>query len=158
MAAPTPTAIGTPAGIWLENGYQSLIVFAANTTISFWEKSVQPPGLDSGDAVDTTTMRNTTYRTMAPRHLITLKECKLKAAYDPNVYNQIVGLIGVRTTITIQFSDGSTLAFYGYMKDFTPDAMVDGTQPEADMTIMPTNYDPSGHAEAGPVLTSVSGT
>lgn len=158
MAAPTPTTIGTPAGIKIDDGYQTRIVFAANTTVSLWEKSVKPPGMDGGDAVETTTMRNTTYRTMAPRHLLTLTPMTMTCAYDPNSYNQLIQLINVRTTVTVQFPDGSTLAFFGFLQKFEPNDIKEGEQPEATVTITPTNFDNTNKVEAGPVLTSVAGT
>jgi hypothetical protein len=150
MAAPTPTARGTPSGIKLKDGYQSLITFAASTTISLWEKTVQPPGLDGGDPV--------VQRTMAPRALITMTPHTFTAAYDPAVYSSILSLLNVETTVTVTFKDGSTLAFYGFLQKFEPAAMSEGTQPEATVTICPTNFDYVNKVEAAPVLTSVSGT
>jgi hypothetical protein len=158
MAAPALSARSTPSGILLPDGYQTLISFTANTSVSFWEKTVKPPGVDGGDPIQETTMHNTAWRTMAPRALKTLTESTCVCAYDPNLYNQIVSLINVRTSITVHFPDGSTLVFYGFLQKFEPSEMKEGDQPEATVTICPTNYDPSAHAEASPVLTSVAGT
>lgn len=158
MAAPTPTTRVTPAGIMLEDGYQSLVTLAADTNIDFWEKTVQPPGLDGGEAIPITTMHNTVYRTFVSRELITLTPISFVAAYDPAVYDQITACLNVQTTITVTFADGSTLAFYGYLQKFDPAVMTEGAQPEATITIVPTNYDPTNHVEAAPVMTSVAGT
>lgn len=158
MAAPANTVRGTPAGIKLKDGYQSLISFAANSTISFWEKQITPPGLDGGEKVPQTTLNNATFRTFAPRGLYELSDVTVKAAYDPNVYTQIASLINVEGAISVKWKDGSTIDFFGYLQKFMPDALVDGTQPEATITIVCTNWDPAGKVEAGPVLTSVSGT
>lgn len=158
MAAPTATVRGTPAGIKLKDGYQALITIGASATISFWEKTVQPPGMDGGDAIEQTTMHNIDWRTFASRSLITMTEAKGKAAYDPAVYTQLQAYINVETTITVQWADGTTIAFYGYLRMFEFSELVEGTQPEADFTIQPTNYDPVNHVEAAPVVVSVSGT
>ena len=160
MAAPTPaSAVGTPAGIKLDNGHAMRIVFARNTTFSLWEKSVKPPTLDGGDPIDTTTMRNVLWRTKGPRALIDTGEMALTCAYDPNSYNQARELLNQRDTITVFFPDGSTLAFYGYLSKFEPnDNPGDGEQPEASVTIIPTNFDHVNKVEAGPVLTTVAGT
>lgn len=159
MTAPAPTVRGTPAGIKLKDGYQTLITISGNTTVSFWEKTVTPPGMDGGDAIEQTTMHAVDWRTFASRSLITLTEAKSKAAYDPNVFNQLLLLINDdTTTITVRFLDGSTLAFFGYIRMVAPAELQEGTQPEMDVTIQPTNFDPVGKVEAGPVLTSVSGT
>ncbi len=80
------------------------------------------------------------------------------AAYDPVVYTDILALINAPGGVTVHFPDGSTLDFYGYIKKFEPAALKEGEQPEATVTIVPTNYDPANHVEASPVLTSVTGT
>jgi len=158
MTAPTATPRSTPTGIPLGDGFSTKITLALNPTICFWEKTVQPPGIDGGDAVNTTTMHNTVWRTMHPRALKTLTDITTTAAYDPQIYTAALAACNVPTTITITFPDGSTLAFYGYLKSITPKANEEGTPPEADIVISPTNWDPTAHEEAGPTLTSVAGT
>jgi hypothetical protein len=116
MAAPTPTARSTPVGIKLDDGHSTKVTFATDPDISLWEKAVQPPGVDGGDEIQTTTMFNEVWRTTSPRQLKTLTPSTFKAAYDPAVYDQIVALVNVRTTITDTFPDGSTLASYGFLK------------------------------------------
>lgn len=158
MAAPTTSVRGTPAGIMLKDGYSTKIACAASLTVSFWEKTVQPPGMDGGDKIDNTTMHNTLYRTFRARSLITLTDISVTAAYDPNVYTQIITLMNVETSWTVRFRDGSTLDFYGYLQKFEPQECKEGEQPEAKVTIVCTNYDNLNNVEAAPVLTSVAGT
>lgn len=157
MGAPSATTRQSPAGIKLDDGFSSKITFACDPDISFWEKSVTPPGIEGGDPVDTTTMHNSTWRTMAPRALRTMEAASASAAYDPAVYDQIVAIVNVETVITITFPDGSTLAFWGYLKTFTPGELVEGTQPECTLSIQPTNQDVQG-VEQAPVLVEVPGT
>jgi len=158
MANPSPTARQTPGGLFLKNGYQSLITFSADPDISLWEKSVTPPGCDGGDAIDTTTMHNVNYRVFAPRTLITMTESSFTAAYDPAVLTQIFSQLNREQTITVRFADGSTWAFYGFLRVFQPNELTEGEQPTAQVTIQPTNFDPTNRVEAGPALASVSGT
>lgn len=157
-AAPAPTVRGTPDGIMLENGFRIKITLASNTTISFWEREVKPPGVDGGDAVDTSTQFNAAWKTKSPRTLKDMTNSTFKAGYDPDVYNDIVAQVNVRTTVTKTYPDGSTLAYFGYLKSFEFDELFDGVFPVANGEIVPTNYDPVSHTEQGPVLTSVSGT
>lgn len=157
MGAPSPTSRSTPVGIRLRDGHPTKVTFAADPDVSLWEISATPPGVDGGDAVDTTTMWNTTYRTKAPRTLKELTDSSFKAAYDPAVLTQIIALINVATTITITFSDGSTWAFYGYLKSFEPDEITEGEMPSATCNIIATNTDTS-FAEQGPAVQSVPGT
>ena len=158
MAAPETTARSTPLGIMLDDGYSTKIAFAADPDVSFWEKDVQPPGLDGGDAIETTTMHNTTYRTFSARSLATLTEMSSTVAYDPDLYDEALALINVEGSISVHFPDLSTLDFFGYLKSFAPSALEEGSQPVATITIVPTNYDTANAVEASPVMTEVSGT
>ena len=160
-AAPAAHA---PSGIHLDDGYQTLITFAANNTIAFWEKSVKPPGMDGGDPIDTTTMHNDTWRTKAPRALVSMTDLTIRAAYDPVLYDgalvagSVLSLLNVKTTVTVLFPDGTTLAFYGFLKNFEPGDHQEGAQPEATITVVVTNQDPSDGSEQDPVLDNAAGT
>lgn len=155
---PATTTRQTPAGIRLKNGHRTVIAFALDPDVSLWEIGVQPPGLDGGDAIDTTTQHNTTWRTMAPASLVTMTEASVTVAYDPDLYNQILALLNQEGSITVHFPDGSTLDFFGYLRTFEPEENVENEMPQATVTIQPTNQDPTTGAEAAPVLTSVAGT
>ena len=154
MAAPTPTARVTPTGSMLENGYQSLITFASDTDIDLWEKTIQPPGLEGGDPVDITTMHNTVLHTKAPQALSDTGESSVLVAYDPAVLDQIIAIINTVTTVTITLPDGSSWAFYGYLRSFQPSALANGTHPEANIVIVPTNVDPANDTEEEVVYTA----
>lgn len=158
MAAPATTARATPDGRYLKDGYQTLIAPAADPDVAFWEKTVTPPGMDGGDAIDNTTMHNETWRTMRSRALVTLTDMTLTVAYDPDIYDEALALLNVETSWTVHFPDGSTLDFYGFLRLFEPQDMSEGEQPEANITISPTNFDVTNNVEAGPVMTEVAGT
>lgn len=158
MGTPANTDRTTPAGTKLDDGFSTKIAFAADPDVSFWEKTVQPPGIDGGDPIDTTTMHNTAWRTMAARALKTLTESSLTVAYDPVVYDQIIALVNVEGAITVHFPNGDTLDFFGFLQTFEPDSNEEGSQPEATITIVPTNVDPSDGAEAAPNYITSAGT
>ncbi len=162
MAAPSTLARGTPVGIPLRDGHSTLITLENDDTIEFWEKSVQPPGIDGGDPVDATTMHNTTWRVQRPRTLKTLTELSLTVAYDPQIYasgaDGIQDQINSEQTITVTFPDASKVAFYGFVKSFTPTDNVEGEQPEAEIVIVPTNWDATNSVEAGPTVEETAGT
>lgn len=157
-AAPSATARVDPSGIKLDDGYRTLVTFALDTNLEIWEKSVTPPGLDGGDEIDTTTMHNDRWRTNAPRALIRMTPFSMTCAYDPTVYTAALSLVNRETTITVRYPDGSTLAFYGFLKTLEPGELVEGTQPEMTVTVVPTNQDPTTGAEEDPVLVSAPGT
>ncbi len=150
-----------PGGIPLQDGFQTIIGFASDETVEFWEKSGPPPGIEGGDPIEETTMHNSVWRTFRPRSLKTLEPITFTVAYDPDCYTtdtQVDKLINKEDTVTVYFPDSSTLAFFGYLQNFIPQDHVEGEQPEAQITIVPTNWDPTFDVEAGPVMTEVSGT
>lgn len=158
MGAPAYTARQTPQGIRLEDGYQSLFAFAADPDVSLWEIETGLPGLDGGEPINTTTQHNVNLRTMAPRALKTMTAFTTRCAYDPQVYEDLDALINVETAITNHFPDGTRLAFWGFLQKFEPDGLVDGTFPTAQVTIVPTNTDPSDGTEANFVMDDIPGT
>lgn len=158
MAAPAPTARGTPAGLRVNEGQGTKVTFGRLPTFSIWEKTIKPPGIDGGEPVDTNTMFNLVWRSMAPRVLKTLTPLTFTGTYDPNYFNQGVNtLVNVNDQITVTWRDGTTLAFWGYLQKIDPKDVEEGKPCEAEVTIQPTNTDNTG-AEQGPVLTSVAGT
>jgi hypothetical protein len=158
MGAPATTAITTPAGIKLCDGFASLVMFAADTDISLWVKSVTPPSVDGGDSIDITDMHNTTFRTMCARSLLTLGELSFTAAFDPDAYDETITIINLNDSITVHFPDLSTLDFWGFLRMFEPQEMSEGDQPVANCTVTATNFDTTNNVEAAPVMTEVAGT
>lgn len=156
--APSPTPRVAPTARQLPEGYQALITFAANTSIEFFEMTIKPPGMDGGEPIKTTTQFNLTYHTKAPQHLIDMEPFETTVAYDPDVIPQIRALINVPTTVTIRYPSSDTDCFYGWMKSFKPGDLKIGEMPTATIEVVPSNYDASGHVEAGPVYTPASGT
>lgn len=158
MAAPSAATRLSPGGTKLGDGFRTLVTLSSDTNIELWEKSVTPPGIQGDDPTDTTTMQNTTWRTKSPRGLATLTDMTFTAQYDPVIYQSIIAILLDNITITIQFPDHSTLAFYGFVQSFIPGELVEGTPPEATITIVPTNQDPTTCDEEGPVYTAGAGT
>ena len=143
----------------LGDGYQTLLSFADPSTygtgeqtavVAFWEREVTPPGIDGGDAVENTTMHNQQWRTMNPRHLKTLTESSINAAYDPAIYVSILSIINANTSVTVWFPDHSYLCFWGYLKSFEPGPLAEGKMPECAIKVTPTNHDNEGN-ECAPI-------
>ncbi len=158
MADPTTTARETPSGIPIKEGFSSKIAFALDPDISLWEKSVTPPSLDGGEPVPSTTMHNALYRTQRARTLVTIGNISGKCEYDPAVWDQIMSIINVEGSITVEWRDGSTLDLFGYLQKFEFSELTEGGEAEATYTIVVTNWDPVNNLEVGPNLTSVAGT
>jgi len=142
----------------MTDGYQTTIAFTSAQMDSqdfllevMEEKEVTPPGVEGGGANDATTMRNVTWRTMAPKMLKTLTQAPIVVAYDPEVYNEMVAMINDNQQITVTFPDLSRLVFWGWINSFTPNANVEGEQPTANLLIIPSNMDgDNNNAEIAP--------
>ncbi len=158
MAAPAVTARGAVAGRRLDSGQGSRIVFSSNPTIEIFEKSVQPPAIDGGDPIMTDTLLNVVYVTKSPQCLEEWDDVVVIAAYDPQSLDEIQALINVPQSVTVVYTDGTTLSFWGYLRRSEPGAMVKGAQPELTLTIVVTNWDPVNCVEAGPVLVNGTGS
>lgn len=136
----------------LSDGFSTTISLNSGA-IKLYERTVKPPGISGGGAINKTTMRNTTWRTFAAKRLKTLTESSLKCGYDVAVYPQIVTNCQVNQLITVTFPDGATLAFWGFIDEFEPDDLEEGNFPMATVKIVPTNCDTTG-TEVAPVYTT----
>jgi len=137
-----------------DDGYKTTVVFTADATVLFEEKSVTPPSVSGGGEKEVTTMKNTTYRTRMPKKLITIGPMEMVVAYDPGTWTEIIALCNNNDLVTITWPDGATLAFYGYLDEFTPSENVEGEQPEATIVIIPTLKHKTTLAETAPVYTA----
>lgn len=136
----------------MDDGFSTIIALANLPSVKLYEKDVTPPGFSGGGPIDTTTMRNTNWRAMAPKALKTLSPLSATVAYATEAYNEILGQINVKQVFTVTFPDNSTVSFYGWIDEFTPGAHTEGEQPTASMTVQPANTDDAGD-ESAPVYT-----
>lgn len=123
----------------IDDGFPTTVHFEEDPTVQFWEKSVTPPGIQGGGANDTTTMRNIAWRTRSPKKLRTLGDFTMTAAYDPEVYTSILAMLQVNQRIMVIFPDGSGVRFWGFLDDFSPNEITEGEQPDAEITVIPSN-------------------
>lgn len=158
MGVPATTVRVTPVGVRLGDGYQSFVAFAADPNVSLWEIDVKPPGMDAGDAIDTTTMHNVRWRSKAARSLIDTTNASMEVGYDPVVIDQIIALIGVEGAITVKYPNDDTESFFGFLKSFEPNPLKEGEFPTASCEIVCTNIDPADGTEAAPNYVTAAGT
>lgn len=160
MTAPTLTARVAPTGRRLPEGHRFTIAFSAKPNICLWEISGNPPGYDGEDLIDITTQHNEVVRQFHPRSLITVTNSTWTVAYDPKAYTEaeVRGMINRNQSMTVHFSDGSTLTFYAALLRFEPEEASIGEFPTATIEIGPTNTDPVTGGEELPVMVEVSGT
>lgn len=158
MGLPVPVAAQDPSGKKLGDGQGTQIVLDGYETISLWEKSVSPPSVKADQFIDTSTHRNVKWRTMHPRKLLTVGPVAGKCKYDPVLYQTIKNIMNVNLAVTLWFTTGASLAFFGALTEFSPDALEEGKDGEASYVITPTMMDPSDCSESDFVYTPGSGT
>ena len=137
----------------MTDGYTTRVSFSSagsQIDVYMFETEVTPPGLAGGGPVDTSTMRNTAYRTSVPKGLIGGSPGSFVGAYDPDLITEILTAVNVNQQIVITFSDGSTLTFWGWIDEFTPNACTEGEMPTANITIIPSFW--NGSAEVAPEM------
>lgn len=138
---------------WINDGFPTTVTFSnapSGATLYIQERDVTPPGIDWGGENDTTTMRNTAWRTKQPKNLKSLMEMTMECKYDPQFYNQILSMGGTNTTIVVTFPDYSTLRFRGWLDKFIPGAIVEGEMATATVTVVCANQTAAG-TEVAPV-------
>jgi hypothetical protein len=123
---------------FLTDGYQTLIEvpgIVGQPVLLFREREVQPPDLDGGGPIETTTMRNTRFRTKQPKHLITTGDITTHVQYAPQVYDDVLRSLQIVGKITIRFPDGYITVFIGWLEKFTPTSLKEGDFPLAEMKL-----------------------
>jgi hypothetical protein len=130
-----------PVNERLDDGFSTIITLANIPTVKLFEKGVTPPGITAGGPIDTTTMRNITWRTMSPKVLKSLTPVSATVAFATNAIPVVQGQIGHNQLITITFPDLSTLVFWGWLEEFSIGALSEGEQPTATIKIQPGNID-----------------
>lgn len=158
MAAPVASTRITPTAWKVDQGYRILITLAANKSIAFFEVEVTPAGVDGGDAIKTSTQFNNTYHSKRPRHLMMTDGAKVKAQLAAGTRHQCELIINVETTITETYPDGSTYAYYGFLKSVKFGSFKEGEKPDCDIEIVETDWDYVNAVEAGPVYVPTAGT
>lgn len=133
----------------LDDGFATYITFASLPAVKLFEKEVNPPGMTGNGPIDTTTMRNTAWRTSAPKALKTMPAITATVAYATEVFPLLYAQVGINQPIVVVFPDGASVSFWGWIEEFTPGANTEGEQPTATLTIQPSMRDSAG-AEIAP--------
>lgn len=145
-----------PDGTRLTDGFSTKITFSGATGASLWEMTIAPPGAAGGGANDTTSMRNTAWRTRQPKKLKTLTDCTGVAQYDPVFFSSnLTALLNINQSIEVLFPDGAKLTFFGWLDEFKPNPHKEGEAPTVNFTVIPSNQNATG-AEIAPVYAAGS--
>lgn len=158
MAAPQLAVRAIPLAIRLDVGYQSLVVFNSIPNLAIFEKTVQPPSVNGGDPIQTSTMLNEFCETKAPQRLVGDDDGIVVAAYDPAVLSTLRQITNVPDSVTFAYPDGSAEVYWAYLKSAVKSPMQKDQQPEMTLTIVVTNWDPVNCVEACPVYVAGTGS
>lgn len=139
----------------LKDGFKIRVVFGMDANVEIEIKNATPPGWEGGEPVDTTTQSNNAYRTQNARQLMSMTAGTMEVAYDPVIYQNIQAMLNKNQLLSFYFPDGSYLNWYGWVRNFQPGQITEGTQPTATITLEPSNQDSNGN-EAGPTYHAAS--
>lgn len=98
---------------------------------------ITPPAWDGGDAIDITTLGNTTVKTKLAQTLKDIGECSFSAHYDPSIFASAP--INTNGHVVITIPNWGALTFQGYLRSLTPSALVVGDAAKMDGVIVVTN-------------------
>jgi len=157
MSAPAFTTRQAPAEAKLEDGWQTNIIFSDDPDISIYEDSIQAPGIELPELIDTTTQLNVAWQTFAIHSLKRLTESNVTAGYAAASYPQLIAMIGTLQAVTIHFPNDYEMAFWGVLRSALPNALERAGFPTVALLVGCTNTDTAG-AEEGPVFQQGSGT
>ena len=114
-------------------------------------------GVDGGEKLEAVCLDNTEWMTYLPQTLKSVPDMGFTGKFDPTEWQGIVDEVNVNQLITINFSyqgnDLGSIAFWGYLKAFTPNEGAIGTRWDATGTIVCTNMNASD-VETGPVYSA----
>ena len=139
----------------LVDGYSAYVVSTfptMNVTLFIRERELQPPAVDLGGQIETTTMLNNFVRTHAAKSLATIGELTLQCQYDPGIYAQMLSVVadstvsgsfrfrqGQNASHIITFPDGARFGFFGWYEKITPPSHKEGDFPLMEVKIQPSN-------------------
>jgi hypothetical protein len=150
MAAPSKTSRVTPSGSPMKDGYRSLVTLSNIPALTLWEKTVTFAGRDGGDPIPYSNMHNVTWHTQRPRSLKKGTDLSMRCAYSGMTFADLDAQVNLEQTISQFFPSGNWCAFYGFLRSAILQENQEGSQPEVQVVIAVTNWDPSNNVEAGP--------
>ncbi len=140
----------------LDDGFSTTIELELIPTVKLYEKEITPPNITGGGPIETTTMRNTAWRTAAPKKLKQMGQISTTCAYATDSFPVLFAQIGVNQQMTVTFPDGASLRLWGWLDEFTPSAFKEGDQPTASVKFQPSMRNNDG-VETAPVYTDPPG-
>lgn len=158
MANPTVVARTTPTGYKLPEGFKITIASSKKPALNIWEVEGSPAGMEVAE-INITTQHNIRWVSKWPSALIANDDIVGNAGYDPDVMDDLIGLLGdVGGSYTIRMPDNTTHNYWSFLKSWKFGPLRVGQFPTGSYGICVTNYDPVNRVEAGPYTVQAAGT
>lgn len=129
---------------FLEDGFSTIVSLEHQLDIELYGYDVTPPGITSGGPINTTTMRNTAWRTQVHKKLKSMTPMTMTMAVVTKSIPKVQNQIGVNQLITVAFPDGLKIAFYGWIDELTFGAFREGERALATLNIIPSLVNAQG--------------
>lgn len=135
------------------NSLGAQLGFSLDTSVQIELKSITPPSINGGGAINISTHSSVGWMQKAPKTLKDLGDLSATVAYDTAFVAEVMAMCQVEQTLTITWKDGATLVFRGWLDAFNPSALSsEEDQPTADIVLIASNRDAAG-AVSPPVFT-----
>ncbi len=115
----------------LPNGWTSASLTTA--AIDFGVTSLTLPNFTGGEAPDTTTNKNVTFRSKGKRQFIDIEDLTLTCAFLADDYNTLPTILNTEDTLTVTDVEGSTYVFDVNIMTYTAGEMTEEGFPTADV-------------------------
>ncbi len=132
----------------LSDGFSTVVDLEGSPAIRIYARDTTPPGFSAGGPIDTTTMRNTAWRTSIARKLKTFSATHVVVAVATEVISLIKDKIGINQLMRITFPDGFRIGFWGWVDEFSLGAISEGNKSLASLVIQPSMVDVNGNETA----------
>lgn len=121
----------------LTRGFSTVVTLQNAPSIELKGREVTPVGLSAGGPIETTSMRNTDWRTSAPKRLKELTPMSVIMAVGTDQIPLVKEQVGINQEIRISFPDGFRMGFYGWVDAFSLGAISEGEKTLATLILQP---------------------
>lgn len=138
----------------MKDGFSTLVYIGGAVYELLEEREVTPVGFTDRGVIDTTGMRNQSYKTFWPKFLAEMSPVTMVMMWAGGAaISEIYDTLNINQDISIVFPDGyGSISFQGAVTGAVPGVHQEGNQPTITVTIHPTMSDDNG-AEDGPAYT-----
>jgi hypothetical protein len=127
-------------GKWIEPTGTTLTFTGTGVSFTLDWVTITPAPLEGGEAIDTTSLANTQFKTSMPQTLISCGDLTFSGELNADALDDAVDSINKEATaVVVVGNGGGTFTYYGYLKSVTPGSLTAGEKATMDGVFAVTN-------------------